>query len=80
MALVDRLERLDLMRRERDTEDRRRVLLTVSDRAQDLGWGFFGGLIDDLLGVVDARNQRDRAAVRRFLDDVLAVLRAGRQP
>jgi hypothetical protein len=80
MALVDRLERLDLVRRERDTEDRRRVLLTVSDRAHDLGWGFFGGLIDDLLGVVDARNQRDRAAVHRFLDDVLAVLQARRQP
>lgn len=36
-ALVDRLERLDLVRRERDTEDRRRGLLTVSDRAHDLG-------------------------------------------
>ena len=79
-ALVDRLERLDLVRRERDTQDRRRVLLMVSDRARDLGWGFFGGLIDDLLGVVDARNQRDRAAVRRFLDDVVAVIQARRQP
>ena len=78
-ALVDRMERLGLVLRERDTKDRRRVLLTVSDRAHELGWGFFGGLIDDLLLVVAAHNQRDRAVVRRFLDEVLAVVQPRRQ-
>jgi DNA-binding MarR family transcriptional regulator len=44
-ALLDRLERQGLVRRERDEGDRRRVLLTVEPKAVDLGWSFFGSLI-----------------------------------
>jgi DNA-binding MarR family transcriptional regulator len=40
-GLVDRLERLDLVRRERDEEDRRRILLHLNaDRAQELSHAF----------------------------------------
>ena len=40
-GLVDRLERLDLVRRERDEEDRRRVVLHLNaDRAEEIGQAF----------------------------------------
>ncbi|GAA2725436.1 MarR family winged helix-turn-helix transcriptional regulator [Streptomyces luteosporeus] len=47
--LVDRLERLGLVRRERDTADRRRVLPSVEPQTVDLGWSFFGPAIGTLL-------------------------------
>jgi DNA-binding MarR family transcriptional regulator len=43
-ALVDRLEGLGLVRRERDTRDRRRVLLAVEPAAAELGRCFLGAL------------------------------------
>lgn len=69
-ALVDRLERLGLIRRVRDTEDRRRVLLEVDDRAVALGQSFFGPLIDRTLTLLDTFDAGERAAIRRFLDGV----------
>jgi DNA-binding MarR family transcriptional regulator len=50
-AVIDRLERLGHVRRSRDGQDRRRVLLDVDERAVALGWDFFGPLI---AAVVDA--------------------------
>jgi len=67
-ALVDRLERLGLISRERDTADRRRVLLAVTDRAVELGWTFFGPLIGRVVEAMDAFEARDLEVVRRFLD------------
>lgn len=67
-ALVDRLERLGLISRERDTADRRRVLLAVTDRAVELGWSFFGPLIDRLVGTMDGFEPQELEVVRRFLD------------
>ncbi|MEU5212523.1 MarR family transcriptional regulator [Streptomyces sp. NPDC020742] len=69
-ALVDRLERLGLVRRVRDTQDRRRVLLEVDERAVALGQSFFGPLIDRTLGLLAGFDPSERAAVRRFLDGV----------
>jgi DNA-binding MarR family transcriptional regulator len=66
-ALVDRLERLGLIGRERDTADRRRVLLTVSDQAVELGWSFFGPLIGRLVETMDAFEPQELEVVRRFL-------------
>ncbi|WP_229925019.1 MarR family transcriptional regulator [Streptomyces sulfonofaciens] len=43
-ALIDRLEGMGLVCREHDTRDRRRVLLTVQDKAVAMGWSFFGPL------------------------------------
>src|SRR5581483_268713 len=48
-ALIDRLERLGLVRRARDTHDRRRVLLCVEERAVALSWSFFGPLINGMV-------------------------------
>lgn len=73
-ALVDRLERLDLVRRERDVVDRRRVHLVVTDRAVDLGWSFFGPLITDLVGTAEAFDEAELAVVRRFLAAATATI------
>jgi DNA-binding MarR family transcriptional regulator len=67
-ALVDRLERLGLVHRERDPADRRRVLLVVSEQATKLGWAWFGPLIDAMLTALRSFSAADLAAVRRFLE------------
>ncbi len=69
-ALVDRLERLGHLRRVRDTRDRRRVLLAVDAQAIALGQSFFGPPIERVLGLLDAFDEGERAAVRRFLTGV----------
>lgn len=79
-ALVDRLERLGLIRRVRDTRDRRRVLLETDDRAVGLGWSFFGPLIKEMVGALRSFDAQEQATIRRFLQvtsEVAATARAG---
>ncbi|MFF7795859.1 MarR family transcriptional regulator [Streptomyces sp. NPDC007991] len=81
-AVVDRLERLGLVRRERDTRDRRRVLLVVRDEAVALGWSFFGPLIHEMVARMRSFDEQELATVRRFLvtmRDVAAATRRARQ-
>jgi DNA-binding MarR family transcriptional regulator len=78
-ALVDRLERLGLVRRTRDTRDRRRVLLTVQDEAVTLGWSFFGPLIHEMVGAMRSFDERELATVRRFLLAMRDVAAASRR-
>ncbi|WP_420802747.1 MarR family transcriptional regulator [Streptomyces adustus] len=66
-TLIDRLERLGLVRRDRDTTDRRRVLLTVEPQAIDLGWSFFGPAIGTLLTAMDAFAPAELDTAERFL-------------
>lgn len=70
-ALLDRLERLGLVRRSRDTADRRRVLVEVSKEAVQLGWAFFGPAIGEVVGVAEAFEEGDLATVQRFLSAVV---------
>lgn len=70
-ALVDRLERLGLVRRERDGADRRRVLLEVEQKATELGWAFFGPVIDKVVATAEGFEADELEAVRRFLTSVL---------
>ncbi|MER7742906.1 MarR family transcriptional regulator [Streptomyces sp. NPDC096538] len=79
-ALVDRLERLELVRRSRDTVDRRRVLLEVEEKATRLGWAFFGPVIDEVMAASDDFDAGELATVRRFLASVLESARATRTP
>ncbi|MFJ1755369.1 MarR family winged helix-turn-helix transcriptional regulator [Kitasatospora sp. NPDC088134] len=74
-TLIDRLERLGLVRRERDTADRRRVLLTVEPRAVELGWSFFGPSIAALLTAMDAFTPDELAVAGRFLTAMAAATR-----
>ncbi|WP_051812718.1 MarR family winged helix-turn-helix transcriptional regulator [Streptomyces sp. NRRL S-340] len=78
-ALIDRLERLGLVRRERDTRDRRRVLLAVTDKAVALGWSFFGPLIREMIASMNSFDAADLAVVRRFLLAMREVTAAARE-
>lgn len=69
-AVIDRLERLGHVRRQRDTRDRRRVLLKVDESAVALGWSFFGPLIHEIVAVMGRFDTADQATVERFLGDV----------
>ncbi|MCZ2528238.1 MarR family transcriptional regulator [Streptomyces sp. SCUT-3] len=70
-ALVDRLERLGLVRRSRDTADRRRVLLEVEEKAVKLGWTFFGPVIGEVVAAAEGFEAGELETVRRFLTAVL---------
>ncbi|MGW0818266.1 MarR family winged helix-turn-helix transcriptional regulator [Streptomyces viridiviolaceus] len=70
-ALVDRLERLELVRRTKDTVDRRRVLLEVEEKATELGWSFFGPVIAEVVAVTEGFDTGELETVRNFLTAVL---------
>ncbi len=72
-ALVDRLERLGHVRRVRDTQDRRRILLEVEERAVTLGQSFFGPLITEVVAALGAFGDSELAAVQRFLRTVQGI-------
>lgn len=67
-ALVDRLVVRALVARAPDPADRRRVRLTVTDAARELGWGFFGPLIGGIVTTLDDEfSPRDRTVLERVL-------------
>lgn len=76
-AVVDRLERLGHVRRERDTRDRRRVLLKVDESAVTLGWSFFGPLIQDIVALMGRYDTTEQATIERFLSDVHKAVTEG---
>lgn len=73
-AVIDRLEALGLLTRERDPHDRRRVLLIVSQQAKNLGWSFFGPLITRILGAMDGFDETDLDAYERVLRAIAQAL------
>jgi DNA-binding MarR family transcriptional regulator len=78
-TLIDRLERLGHVQRARDTRDRRKVFLEVTPEAVDLGWSFFGPLINAAVSGMRSFTDAELATVRRFLDlmiDITAAQRA----
>lgn len=77
-AVIDRLEALGLLARERDPHDRRRVLLIVSEQAKTLGWSFFGPLIGRILAAMDEFDETDLDAYERVLRAVAQALPAAK--
>lgn len=77
-ALVDRLETAGHVRRDRDTRDRRRVLLVVEDRAVELGWTFFGPLFADMVSAMQEFDKTQLAAARAFLIRMSEVIATSR--
>jgi hypothetical protein len=73
-ALLDRLERAGHVRRAPRTDDRRRIDIVVTASAKELGWSFFGPLIDATVAVLGARTPEQRAVIDSFLDDMVAAL------
>jgi DNA-binding MarR family transcriptional regulator len=79
-ALVDRLERVGHVRRVRDTDDRRRVALEISDSAMAAGGEYFGGLQRDLAAAMAGYSDEDLLVVRRFLEDMTGVIERHSRP
>jgi DNA-binding MarR family transcriptional regulator len=69
-ALVDRLERHDHVRRDRDARDRRRVVLRYGEGAAAVGREFFGPLGARMDALLEGYSAEDRAVVARFLQGV----------
>ncbi|MFD7631558.1 MarR family winged helix-turn-helix transcriptional regulator [Streptomyces sp. NPDC059851] len=75
-ALLDRLERLGLVQRRRDEEDRRRVLLSVEEKAVELGRSFFGPLISRLVAAAGDFTPAELDTVHRYLTAALQATAA----
>lgn len=71
--LVDRLERAGHLERERDTADRRRVHLIPTERALDEVGGQLAPLLRSLDQAATQFSAGERAAIQRFLADLIAA-------
>ena len=79
-ALVDRLEKAGHVHRVRDAEDRRRVVLEMTDSAMRAGGEFFGGLQRDLIAAMEGYSDEELAVVRRFLTEMTDVVVRHQRP
>ncbi|GAA2867168.1 MarR family transcriptional regulator [Pseudonocardia halophobica] len=73
-ALVDRLERHDYVRRDRDERDRRRVVLRYGSAAAGIGQAFFGPLGAGMDAMLEGYDEAELAAVARFLSGVTELV------
>ena len=73
-ALLDRLEKVGHVRRTRDADDRRRVVLEMSDTAMAAGAAHFGALQRDLALAMADYSDDELGVVRRFLEDMTRVI------
>ncbi|MFI1703412.1 MarR family winged helix-turn-helix transcriptional regulator [Streptomyces griseoruber] len=79
-ALVDRLERAGHVRRVRGATDRRKVVIELDERAVALGQAFFGPLIGQVVELLQGYDERERAAIRGFLEGVRGAAAAADRP
>jgi DNA-binding MarR family transcriptional regulator len=79
-ALLDRLERAGHIRRIRDADDRRRVVLQMSDSAMAAGAEHFGGLQRDLTAAMEGYSDEELQLVRRFLVDMTEAIERHSRP
>ncbi|OZC66995.1 MarR family transcriptional regulator [Rhodococcus sp. 15-725-2-2b] len=78
-ALVDRMSKRDLVSREADPADRRRVLLRVTAHASELGTRFFGPVIGRAVDELARFTPEQRATIDDFLTTMHAVVVAARE-
>lgn len=79
-ALLDRLEKVGHIRRTRDADDRRRVVLEMSDTAMVAGAAHFGGLQRDLAAAMEGYSDEELGVVRRFLEEMTDVITRHSRP
>ncbi|MDA8302219.1 MAG: MarR family transcriptional regulator [Actinomycetota bacterium] len=73
-SVVDRVERLGLVRRVRDATDRRRVWVEVTDLGRSRGWEAFQGLMEGTQAVLAGYSVGELAILERFVAEIRAVL------
>ena len=78
-ALLDRLERVGHVRRERDTADRRRVVLHTEAQGMQVAVDFFVPLGRALRAVMDDFGPDELATVQRFLEAAVAAVEDARR-
>ncbi|MEU5964927.1 MarR family transcriptional regulator [Micromonospora parva] len=77
-ALIDRLERAGHIRRDRDTVDRRKVLLHYAHQGMTLAREFFRPLGERTDAVMDRFSEDELAVVHRFMAEMSESLRTHR--
>lgn len=78
-ALVDRMSKRNLVSREADPADRRRVLLRVTAHASELGTTFFGPVIGRAVDELARFTPEQRATIDDFLTTMHAVVVSARE-
>ena len=78
-AVIHRLEAAGHVERLRSRSDGRSARLQVSDAAVDLGWRFFGPLLESLIAVTEALDRRERSVVGDYLTSVSRAIDPGHQ-
>ncbi|NLE82026.1 MAG: MarR family transcriptional regulator [Rhodococcus sp.] len=77
-ALIDRMEKSGHVRRQRDHQDRRRVLIHVTPEAVQLGQSFFGPAIANATNAIGAYSAVQVQTIARFLADMQQSIDAAR--
>ncbi|MDZ7928714.1 MAG: MarR family transcriptional regulator [Rhodococcus sp. (in: high G+C Gram-positive bacteria)] len=78
-ALIDRMAKRNLVLRDPDPSDRRRVLLRVTAHASELGTTFFGPVIGRAVDELARFTPEQRATIDEFLTTMRAVVTATRE-
>ena len=73
-AVIHRLEAAGHVKRLRSRSDGRSARLQVSDAAVDLGWRFFGPLLERMITVTEDLSPGDQALVKNYLTAVTEAL------
>ena len=72
-AVIDRLEVAGHSRRERDSTDRRRVILRYDEGAREVGERYFLPLAREISGILDGLSDTEASTVLHFLAGVIDV-------
>ncbi len=77
-AVIDRLERHELVRRDRDDADRRKVHLRFAERGMSVSLEFFGGLRATSDALMAGFSDAELGTVHRFMTQMADLLAAHR--
>jgi DNA-binding MarR family transcriptional regulator len=72
-ALIDRLEHRRLLHRRPDPDDRRKVVVDLTDKARALIGGAYGPIVRSGAEMLGRYSIQDLTVIRRFVEDALAL-------
>ena len=72
-ALLDRLEKKDLVRRRRDMSDRRKVLIEQTEKAKRFSEDFYGQIARDGASLLSSLEASEQEAILRFIKNAIAL-------